>query len=132
MTRAELNERWTLLVDGSISSQEVHAWARRHIGRAEPSEPMVMTGLQTLHGATGAMADPAPAGIALLLDAWRADCIAYDANPVEWRRMRATWTLRGLSRDFPEKAPAAAAVFVREGILTDDEATDALGAAASD
>jgi hypothetical protein len=132
MTRAELDERWTLFVDGQISRREVHDWADPHVRSAESLEPMVLTGLQTLHGATGAMSQLSVAEIALLLVAWRTDCIAYDADPAVWRRTRATWTLRGLHRDYPEKAPAAAAVFLREGILTDEEVRDVLDRPTSD
>lgn len=126
MTRAELDEQWTMLVDGGTSRRAVHAWSDPRVRESEPSEPMVMNGLQLLHGATGATFERSPGELAKLRDAWRADCVAYDADPAEWRRTRAVWTLRGLSRDFPEKAPAAAAVFVREGILTVEEAGEAL------
>ncbi len=127
MTRYELDERWTLLAEGGISRTEAHAWADSRLKGAEVFEPMVMTGLQTLHGLTGVSFEPSLAEIARLRDAWRIDCGEYDADPVGWRRERAIRTLRGLSRDYPEKAADAAAVFLREGILMDQDVSEATG-----
>ncbi len=47
-------------------------------------------------------------------------------RPAGGARARAKATLRGLLRDYPDGAPGAAAVFVREGILTEAEAAAAL------
>ena len=53
MTRAELIEQWNRLVDGDVSRIRVHEWADPLVRANEASESLVMTGLQTLHGATG-------------------------------------------------------------------------------
>ncbi len=126
MTRAELIDQWDRLIDGDASSSRVHEWADPLARANETSEPLVMTGLQILHGATGNASGASLEDIARLRDAWLIDCGEYDADPVAWRRARAQWTLRGLSRDHPDKAPAAALVFLREGILTEQEVHDAV------
>ncbi len=126
MTRAELIEEWNRLVDADVSIARVHEWSDPLVRANETSEPLVMTGLQTLHGVTGSASGATLGDIARLRDAWLIDCDDYDADPVAWRRSRAQWTLRGLSRDHPDKAPAAALVFLREGILTEQEVQDAV------
>jgi hypothetical protein len=126
MTRAELVEQWNRLVDGDVSSSRVHEWADPVARANETSEPLVMTGLQTLYGLTGTASEASPADIARLRDAWLIDCEEYDADPIAWRRTRAQWTLRGLSREHPDRAIAAASLFLREGILTEQDVQDAL------
>jgi hypothetical protein len=121
MTRAQLESHWLQLLDGQVSRAESHAWADPRRVVAEPSEPLVMAGLQILHTATGAEPAPLRTDLARLLEAWRADCAAYDADPPGWRRQNAIATLRGLNRDHPERAPAAALVYLREGILSEEE-----------
>jgi hypothetical protein len=126
MTRSELEQQWTMLVDGRIERSELHTWSDPRAHAADTTDSMVMVGLQILHGATGTTFEPSLEEMARLLEAWRADCLEHDADPAAWRRALALATLRGLMRDHPERAPGAAAVFVREGILTGDEASAVL------
>jgi hypothetical protein len=126
MTRAELIEQWNRFVDGEVSSSRVHQWADPLARANETSEPLVMTGLQTLYSVTANASGASVSDIARLRDAWLIDCEEYDADPVAWRRTRAQWTLRGLLRDHPDRVLAAALVFLREGILTEQEVDDAV------
>ncbi|HEY4346912.1 MAG TPA: hypothetical protein VGM80_04930 [Gaiellaceae bacterium] len=126
MVRADLVEQWDLLIEGQASREQVHGWADPRPRAGETPDPLVMVGLQLLFGATGAASEASPSELSRLRDAWLADCAAYDADPAGWRRARAQATLRGLRRDHPDRAPEAALVFLREGILTEQDVREAV------
>jgi hypothetical protein len=103
-TRADVEERWQPLVEGRTSRNDVHAWAAPW-AEFDPfdGQPLVETGLQSLHG-FDLTSDPdrpsmlthggdgayvhSDATIAAGLVRSKRYCAEHDADPEGWRQRR--------------------------------------------
>ncbi len=108
-SRSEIKARWFAILDGSCSREDVHGWTVPWVEGEGPSFPptdtMVGTALQMLHGFTMAFntATPhlihhGPPGFYVRslddirddFDCWRRDCDEFDADPDLYRERRRT------------------------------------------
>lgn len=107
VSRVDIEEKWTAIIEGRLTREEVHAWAHPIMLGDDPSDDlMVMSAIQYLdgfdlvndpesgellrHGAPGDYLR-STAEVAQELQRWRANCVAYDADPVGWsQRARET------------------------------------------
>lgn len=104
-TRAEVEARWQSLIEGRSTRQEVHEWAVPWVEHHdhEISDPMVLNGLQHLHGFDLTYDEKSPnmvrhgpghryvhseQDIASSLQRWRANCATYDADPEAYVALR--------------------------------------------
>jgi hypothetical protein len=62
-------------------------------------EPLVLSGLEDLHGLSGRNADGSTDAIMRRLTKWREDCAAYDRDPDGWSRERRRMSMEGLRAD---------------------------------
>ncbi|MFD3651986.1 hypothetical protein [Streptomyces sp. NPDC058620] len=122
--RAEVAAQWRALASGEVTREAVHAWAFRWVegegAFTDFEEPLVLTGLQYLHG-FDLCCDPdrpdvvrhGTSGegewVASLNDVadglahWEEQCALYDADPQGWSR-----AVRERARAFVRAEEAAA------------------------
>jgi len=115
-TRADVEDKWTAIIESRMTREEVHFWAEPLMLGDKIDDMMVASALQYLHGfdLTGDKSgDPfllnhGPPGeyirstddVAQELERWRAHCGEYDADPVGWaQRARETARQRTEERD---------------------------------
>lgn len=103
-TRAEVEARWSRLIDGQISRESVHAWAEPFMFaslKTQP-DPMTMSAVQSLHGfdlthsGNPNVISHGPPGtylrsmsvIAQEFEEWQRRCREYDSDPDGWLAQR--------------------------------------------
>ena len=61
-----------------------------------------------------------------LFEFWLADCASYDRDPVDFRRKRGLAAIKVFQAEQPARARPYAEALVRQGVLTPEEAEQAL------
>lgn len=91
--RAEIESKWTAIIEGRVTREEVHAWAEPLMLGERISDLLVASALQSLHGfdlTTDLEHGPPGNYLRSLdtlveeLDLWRAECVEYDMDPEGW------------------------------------------------
>jgi hypothetical protein len=121
-TRDEIENRWRQLLDGTVTREEVSAWAARWVRREgecgdlivelgllhlfgfDLSRPAdIATGtsgvLQKHGGGAGRVYLSSAADIATELGGWRRDARSFDRDPADWRRDRLHELLRRMGAE---------------------------------
>src|SRR3954453_8292693 len=127
LTCDELEQRWRDLIEGRASPEDVREWTDPWVRGSTDLDPIVVLGLESLHGATGRNRADSSGEISRLFDEWLSERAQYDTAPVAWRHERIRRLLSGLSGEAPDKARAAAAVYVRRGWITEDAVAEMIG-----
>jgi hypothetical protein len=94
--RVEVEEKWVAFAEGRLAKADVHTWADRCLREVEETAPLVVHGLQDLHGLTGRNSGGATDAAARGLAKWREECAAYDRDPEGWTRQRVERAMNGL------------------------------------
>jgi len=94
--RVEVEEKWVAFAEGRLAQADVHAWADRCMREVRDMEPLVLHGIEDLHGLSGRNSRGSTEAAARGLTKWREECAAYDRDPDGWHRERIQRAMSGL------------------------------------